>query len=352
MASDHDKRLERRVIAVAEAALAARRYVTAIDVFLGLGWLSPSSERAWRQGRIPHLEAALTANVSKVSNSMRFFRTWAEQQGLKPSEISYVARSRGRRDLRFSKSGNPDVERAYRTHWASPRLSERDRERLAERQSKPPDLVVISPLSDWTCGACGGTGGLLIMDEPGPLCLTCADMDHLVYLPAGDAALTRRAKAASRLSAVVVRFSRSRKRYERHGILVEVDALASAEQRCLADEDARARRRERDAQRRAGEDLELQKRFAQQIAQMFPGCPEPRAQAVARHAAARGSGRVGRTAAGRAVDPGAVELAMIASVRHEDTEYDELLMSGVDRADARERVRDDVDRTLEGWRRG
>jgi hypothetical protein len=37
--------------------------------------------------------------------------------------------------------------------------------------------------------------------------LTCADMDHLVFLPAGGAALTRRAKKASTLSAVVVRLA-------------------------------------------------------------------------------------------------------------------------------------------------
>jgi hypothetical protein len=41
------------------------------------------------------------------------------------------------------------------------------------------------------------------------------------------------------------------------GIRLEEDGLASAEQSCLAHEDARARRRERDAQRHAGEDLEL-----------------------------------------------------------------------------------------------
>lgn len=64
---------------------------------------------------------------------------------------------------------------------------------------------------------------------------------------------------------------------------------------------------------------------------------------------ARGSGRVGRTAARRNLQAKAVELAVVASIRHEDTEYDGLLMAGVDRSEARERVRDDVDRTLEGW---
>jgi hypothetical protein len=176
-------------------------------------------------------------------------------------------------------------------------------------------------------------------------------MDHLVFLESGDAALTRRAKKASRLSAVVVRFSRSRKRYERQGILVEEEALERAEAECLADEHARARRRERETARREDEDLDLQKRMASEIARLFPGCPADRAQAIARHAAARGSGRIGRTAAGRALDARAVELAVAASVRHRDTGYDELLMAGVDRAEARERVREDVARVLDGWRR-
>lgn len=64
-------------------------------------------------------------------------------------------------------------------------------------------------------------------------------MDHLVFLPPGDATMSRRAKRASRLSAVVVRFSRSRKRYEQQGILVKEQALAQAESECLDDAEAR-----------------------------------------------------------------------------------------------------------------
>src|SRR5207237_1936237 len=102
-------------------------------------------------------------------------------------------------------------------------------ERLSERQGRAPDLVVISPLTDWTCSKCSGTGDFLLMDDTGPLCGHCAKLDHLVYLPAGDAALSRRAKQASGLSAIVMRFSRSRKRYERQGILVEESALKQVE---------------------------------------------------------------------------------------------------------------------------
>jgi hypothetical protein len=96
--------------------------------------------------------------------------------------------------------------------------------------SKPPELVVINPLNDkWKCHHCGNTGDLLVMEKPGPACLRCVGLDDLEFLPAGDALLTRRAKAKSARSAVVVRFSRSRKRYERQGALVEPQALADAQ---------------------------------------------------------------------------------------------------------------------------
>jgi hypothetical protein len=190
---------------------------------------------------------------------------------------------------------------------------------------------------------------LLIMDDAGPLCLACADMDHLVFLPSGEAALTRRAKKASGLSAVVVRWSRTRKRYERQGLLVEDAALEQAEQQCLADSDARMRRRERDQERRAAADVELQAAMIREIKRLFPRCPVRRAEAIARHTSLRGSGRVGRSAAGRSLDEQALTLAVVASVRHEDTDYDSLLMSGVSRAEARDLIRPAVDRRLASW---
>ena len=221
-----------------------------------------------------------------------------------------------------------------------------------EGRGRAPDLIVIEPLREFTCTGCGGTGPYLIMDEPGPQCLTCADLDHLLFLPAGNAALSRRARAASGLSAVVVRFSRSRKRYERQGILVEWAALERAEEQCLADADVRQRRRERDAVRREGQDREFKTVFAQEISRLYPGCPPSRAEAIAAHAAERGSGRVGRSAAARALDADAIRLAVIASVRHEDTRYDELLMAGVPRSEARDRVRRHIDDVLGRWQAG
>jgi hypothetical protein len=188
------------------------------------------------------------------------------------------------------------------------------------------------------------------MDDRGPICLTCADLEQLVFLPAGDAALTRRARRGSRLTAVVVRFSRARRRYERHGILVEEEAIVRAEEECLADEEARARRRERDEARRAVEDVALREALIREIARIFPGCPSERAASIARHTSVRSSGRVGRSAAGRALDPEAITQAVIASIRHEDTRYDALLMAGESRALARDRVRPQIEAILATWR--
>jgi hypothetical protein len=221
-----NSRIEERVISAAEATLAEQSYVSPVDVLLRLSWLAPTHLDLWRQGRIECLERTVQAGLGKQSTAMRTLRAWATRRGLSASETAYVARTRDRRTLRFSVSGNPDIERAYRTHWVSPDLSARKAERLRTAADQPPDLVVIDPLGEWTCADCSTTStDLLLMQDDEPHCLRCVELDHLVFLPAGDAQRTRRAHRASTLTAVVVRFSRTRKRYERQGLLVEPDAV-------------------------------------------------------------------------------------------------------------------------------
>jgi hypothetical protein len=122
---------------------------------------------------------------------------------------------------------------------------------MAEAPSS--ELLVIAPSKPWRCAACTiqfEWGDFLTMDDGGPVCLDCADLGHLEFVPRGNTSLTRRARRASRLSAVVVQWSRARKRYERQGILAEPAAISRAEQECLIDSEVRDRRRQRDAERR------------------------------------------------------------------------------------------------------
>lgn len=342
--------LRQRVVDAAQDELTAGRSVSPIDVFCRLGWLTQNHLDHWRQGRTEHLEPLRALRPQNLTTAMDVLREWAQERGLQPSEAAYVSGTRDRRTLRFV-GGDEDTERAFRTHWISGELTDAQRERVVERASRPPDLVVISPVRDWTCTGCEQENGdFLVMEDAGPLCLTCTDLDTLVFLPRGDAALTRRAKKASGLSAVVVQWSRRRKHYERLGLLVEETALRAAEASCLADEDARLRQRERDRERRERQDVELTARMAQEIGRLFPGCPPERAEAIAAHTAVRGSGRVGRSAAGRALEERALVSAVVASVRHQDTDYDELLMAGVPREEARARVRATADAVLDRWR--
>ena len=223
-----------------------------------------------------------------------------------------------------------------------------------QQPSESKDLVVFDIVRESKCSDCGKEllgGDFLFMEGQRPLCLTCADLDHLVYLPRGDTALTRRARKHSALSAVVVRFIRARKRYERQGALIEESALEQAEKECSADAAQRSVRRERAEIYRDKQDQVFVTRMAASIQQMFPGCPPAEAQAIAAHTSVRCSGRVGRSASGRALEEEALRAAVVASIRHRHTKYDRLLMKGLDRMDARDAVRDDIDRVLERWRR-
>ena len=90
---------------------------------------------------------------------------------------------------------------------------------MALQPNSTEELKVFISTRESTCGECGENLGskawITLVEEKGALCLACADLDHLVFLPSGDAALTRRAKQHSTLSAVVLKWSRARKRYDR-----------------------------------------------------------------------------------------------------------------------------------------
>jgi len=104
---------------------------------------------------------------------------------------------------------------------------------------KKDGIKVFISTRDSVCNECkedlGRGAWIVLVQDKGALCLSCADLDHLVFLPSGDVALTRRSQKYSKLSVVVLKWSRARKRYERQGLLVEEEAITKAEQECLAE---------------------------------------------------------------------------------------------------------------------
>lgn len=224
----------------------------------------------------------------------------------------------------------------------------------APAEARDDDLVVFIITQDTRCDECGAElarGSFLRVEDKTPLCLDCADLGELEFLPRGDAALTRRASKHSPLKAVVVQWSRRRKRYERQGTLVAPAAIEKAEAECAADAPERARRRAEAAVVRAAEDRQYVAAFAEAVRRHFPGCPGDDERTIAAHACEKYSGRVGRSAAAKELDETAVRLAVVAHVRHVHTDYDHLLATGVPRRTARERIAGTIDRVLTRWRR-
>ena len=115
-----------------------RGYAVPVDVLMDIGVLSKEKHEDWRFGRVPFLEAVCNINLGKLSTVMKAVRGYASKNGLKPSYTCYKQwglKTRGKKPvvrLRFSKSGNPDIEKAYSTHYV-------DEKRIASIKQKTAD---------------------------------------------------------------------------------------------------------------------------------------------------------------------------------------------------------------------
>lgn len=107
-------------------------YAAPVDVLTDIGVLSKKNYEDWRTGRVMYLEAVCSVNLRKLSVVMHQMRAYAQKNGLKPSFCCYKrwgtkkkngqgpksgqTRNNGS-SLRFSKSGDPGIERWYGTHF-------------------------------------------------------------------------------------------------------------------------------------------------------------------------------------------------------------------------------------------
>lgn len=349
------KTLQTRVVNAAQDGLKTEGSVGILDVYQGLRYLERVHFEAWKKG-MPHYEVLdqfIQCGEKKRQDSIKHFLHWAHEQGLEAFQVSYEKHGRhGATPLRLTTDEDAETEALFSTRFRDPNLTTKQKERVEKKSQKVPDLLVyVTTGKGFDCSECKGSfeQDFLYLEEGQTLCLGCADMDHLQFLPSGHATLTRRAKKFSSLSAVVLKFNRRRKRYDRQGILVTEAAIDQAEKSLEDDAEIRERQRARAAERRLAQDNELVHEMTRRIMDDFPNCPKQEAEAISLHTAERGSGRVGRSAAGRALDQKAIHLAVRAWIRHQHTDYDELLMSGVERMQARERIRRTLEQKADEW---
>ncbi len=356
MSTQSDSNMEQRTIVAADQAFKSCGAIGPIELLLQLGFLSQSAFDGWQREHEHYrvLAEHIECGAAKLQIVFDTFRRWATEHELDAMPAIYRASSvRESRELKIISTENAALDDFYRTRYRRSDLSPARRQAVEKKVNAAVELCVFIQTSDETiCQECGThleRGQIFCLERQEPLCLDCADLSHLEFLPSGDATLTRRAKKASPLHAVVLQFNRSRKRYERRGLLVSQQSIAEAEESMLQDADKRQSQRQVAAVRRNQADVALVAKMTEVIACLFPSCPAASAKVIAQHTAQRGSGRVGRSAAGREADERAVRLAVIAHIRHEHTNYDDLLMKGVARDEARQMIRMTVDKVASQW---
>ena len=114
--------MEKKLSPITSRLLNEKGYISLIDVFIGLGYLAEKDVEAWRMKRIPYLEKCLKVNLGKISFIVKTVRSNCINGKLKESHTSYKSWGKGPKvTLRFSKSGQPNIEEAYATHFIKPK---------------------------------------------------------------------------------------------------------------------------------------------------------------------------------------------------------------------------------------
>mgnify|MGYP002167239459 CR=1 FL=1 len=103
-----------------------RGYAAPVDTLIECGVLPKKAYEEWRFGKVPYLEKVCIVNLHKLSFIMHQMRVFAKKNQWTPSFCYYKQWGIKKKDgqghkpvipLRFSKSGEAEIERWYATHF-------------------------------------------------------------------------------------------------------------------------------------------------------------------------------------------------------------------------------------------
>lgn len=117
--------LDKKLSLLTSQLLKENGYICMVDIFLGLGFLSKKDLESWRMKRIPYLERGIQVNLGKISFIIKTVRKNCKNGNLRESFTAYKSYGKGKKKtLRFSKSGDENIERTYSTHYLKPKQVE------------------------------------------------------------------------------------------------------------------------------------------------------------------------------------------------------------------------------------
>lgn len=125
-----------KIVKAVDNELKSQNFVVPIRVFLSMGLLEAQDVDNWRKGRVPYLEKVVKCNLAKAGRILRILRFHAHDLDLKPSVTIYKRKAAGGVILlRFSKSGEKNIEEAYSRHFVKLGKSSGDNSLNTERQA-------------------------------------------------------------------------------------------------------------------------------------------------------------------------------------------------------------------------
>ena len=142
----NDKELKHKTNQVMFDLMKQKGVIAPVDVLMGIGVLSKTDYEHWRRGGVDFLERVCKINLRKLSTINREMRAFANKNDLKASCTYYNHWSSGKvknknrnhnnsqkpAKLRFSKSGDENIERNYATHY----ISQQTLDELKERRQQ------------------------------------------------------------------------------------------------------------------------------------------------------------------------------------------------------------------------
>ncbi len=120
----NDKELIPKVHNAMYQQIQKRGYATTVDTLMDIGILRKADYENWRNGKVPYLEKVCQINLKKLGFILRQMQSYGKKNGLKESWTFYKQWSRKGKStvqLRFTKTGDENIERRYATHYIKPK---------------------------------------------------------------------------------------------------------------------------------------------------------------------------------------------------------------------------------------
>jgi len=114
----NNKDIDKKVKSLVHQNRYEKGFVCAVDVLMQMNYLTKKDYEDWRFGRVDYLEKVCNINLSKLTLINKLIRKYSTELDLKSSWTGYNKYGKGvKRRLRFSKSGNKNIEDRYATHY-------------------------------------------------------------------------------------------------------------------------------------------------------------------------------------------------------------------------------------------